>query len=148
MNLGHSMRQKTAKRSNELRQAVRDNSWGLSDRVLLERMQASDEACIVDVALCEKPYELPSPTIWSAKNSVICRLLSNLILSLTVKIRHRMAKEFLPSDLPSKPFAWGNRCNRPQYVIFEISVSYVREPIEGDRSRNANSLPLNSLQHS
>jgi hypothetical protein len=67
MNLGHSKRQKTAKRSHELRQVVRDNAPDLSDRVLLERMQASDKACAVDVALCEKPYELPSQTIWSAK---------------------------------------------------------------------------------
>jgi hypothetical protein len=69
-------------------------------------MQASDEARAVDVALCEKPYELPSPTIWSAKNSVICRLLSNFKSGLTVKIRNRMTKKFLPSDLPSKHFGW------------------------------------------
>jgi hypothetical protein len=36
-------------------------------------MQASGVSGAVDVALCEKPYELPSPTIWSAKNSVNCR---------------------------------------------------------------------------
>jgi hypothetical protein len=35
-----------------LRQVVRDNAPGLSDRVLLERLQASDEACAVDAALC------------------------------------------------------------------------------------------------
>jgi len=106
MNLGHSKRQQTAKRSHELRQVVRDNASGLSDRVLLERMQASDEACAVDVALCEKPYELPSTTIWSAKNSFIYTLLSNFKSGLTVKIRNRMTKKFLPSDLPSKTFAW------------------------------------------
>src|SRR5882724_10181852 len=77
MSLGHSKRRKTTKRSHELRRAVRDTSWGLSDRVPLGRMPASDEASTVDVALCEKPYELPSPTIWSAKNFVYCRLLSN-----------------------------------------------------------------------
>jgi predicted nucleotidyltransferase component of viral defense system len=38
---------------------------------LFDAMEASDEACTVDVALWEKPYELPSRTIWSAKNSVI-----------------------------------------------------------------------------
>jgi hypothetical protein len=103
MNLGHSKRQKTAKRSHELRQAVRDNSWGLSDRVLLEPTQASNEACTVDVALCEKPYELPSPTICSAKNSAICKLLSKFKSGLTVKIKTRMTKKFLPS----KGFAWG-----------------------------------------
>jgi hypothetical protein len=107
MNLGHSKRQKTAKRSHELRQVVRDNASGLSDRVLLERMQASAEACAVDVALCEKHYELPSPTIWSAKNAVIYRLLSNSKSGLTVKIRNRMTKKFLPSDLPSKRLALG-----------------------------------------
>jgi hypothetical protein len=107
MNLGHSKRQKTAKRSHELRQVVRDNESGLSDRVLLEHMLASDETCAVDVALCEKPYELPSTTIWSAKNPVICRLLSNFKSGLTVKIRNRMTKKFLPSDLRSKRLAWG-----------------------------------------
>jgi hypothetical protein len=107
MNLGHSKRQKTAKRSHELRQVVRDNGSCVSDRVLLERMQASDEACAVDVALCEKPYELPSPTIWSAKHSVICRLLSNFKSGLTVKIRNKMTKKFLPSDLPSKTIRLG-----------------------------------------
>jgi hypothetical protein len=69
MNLGHSKRQETAKRSHELRQVARDHASGLSDRVLLERMQASGVAGAVDVALCEKPYELPSPTIWSAKKT-------------------------------------------------------------------------------
>ena len=111
MSLSHSKRQKTAKRSHELRRAVRDNSWGLSDRVLLKRMPASDEACTAKVALGEKPNELPSRTILGAKHSVICRLLSNLNLSLTVEIRNSMAKDFLPSDLPSdlpsKRFTWG-----------------------------------------
>jgi hypothetical protein len=106
MNRGYSKRQQTAKRYHELRQVLRDNASGLSDRVLLERMQASDEACAVDVALCEKPYEF-SPTIWSAKNPVICRLLSNFKSGPTVKIRNRMTKKFLPSDLPSKRLAWG-----------------------------------------
>ena len=32
-------------------------------------------------------------------------------------------------------------------VIYEISVRYAREPIQGDRSRKANSLPLNCLRH-
>jgi hypothetical protein len=68
----------------------------VSDCVLLERMQASDEACAVDVALCEKPYELPSPTI-----------LSNFKSDLTVKIRNKMTKKFLPSDLPSKTIRLG-----------------------------------------
>src|SRR5882757_3880900 len=124
MSLGHSKRRETTKRSHELRRAVRDTSWGLSDRVPLGRMPTSDEASTVDVALWEKPYELPSRTIWSAKNSVICRLLSNLTLSLTVTNRNRMAEEFLPSDLPSKPF------DRRRKVIFEISVSYAWEPID------------------
>jgi hypothetical protein len=105
MNLGHSKRQETAKRPHELRQAVRGNSRGLSERVLLEPTQASNEAYTVDVAPCEKPYELRSPTIWSAKNSAICRLLNKLKSGLTVKIRNRMTKKFLPSDLPSKRFA-------------------------------------------
>jgi hypothetical protein len=63
MNLSHSTKQKTAKRSYEVRQVARDHASGLSDRVLLERMQASGVAGAVDVGLCEKPYELPSPTI-------------------------------------------------------------------------------------
>jgi hypothetical protein len=40
------------------------------------RGHGANEACTVDVALCEKPYELPNPTIWSAKKSVNCGLLS------------------------------------------------------------------------
>jgi hypothetical protein len=94
MNLGHSKRQKTAKR------------YQLRDRVLLERMQASVEACRVDVALCEKPYELASPTIWRAKKPVIFRLLSNLKSGLTVKIRNRKTRKILPLDLPSKRLGW------------------------------------------
>ena len=92
---------KTAKRSHELWQAVRDTSWGLSDRDPLGRMPVLDEACTVDVALWEKPYELPSRTICSAKNSAICMLLSTFKSGLTVKIRNRMTKKFLLSDLPS-----------------------------------------------
>jgi hypothetical protein len=110
MNLSHSNRQKTAKRSHELRQVARDHTPGLSDRVLLERMQASGVAGAVDVALCENPYDLLSPTIWSAKNSVNCRLLDNFKSGLTVKIRNRTTKKLLPSDLPSKRLAWGDRC--------------------------------------
>jgi hypothetical protein len=79
----------------------------LSDRELLEAAQALNEACKVDVALCEKPYELLSPTIWSAKNAAICRLLSKFKSGLTVKIRNRMTKKLFPSDLPSNRFAWG-----------------------------------------
>jgi hypothetical protein len=77
MKFGHSKSQNTAKRSHELRRTVRNNSWDLSDRVLLERVPASNEACTVDVALTQKPYELPSRAIWSAKNLVICRRLNN-----------------------------------------------------------------------
>jgi hypothetical protein len=83
---------------------------GLSDRGLLERMHATDETCAVDVALCKKPYELPSLMTWRAKDPVICRLLSNFKSGLTVKISSRMTKKFLPSDLPSKQFAGGDRC--------------------------------------
>jgi hypothetical protein len=107
MNLGHSNRQKTAKQYHGLRQVAREHAPALSDRLLLERMQASGVAGAVDVALCEKTYELPSPTIWSAKNSVNCRLLSNLKSGMTVKIRNRMTKKFLPSNLPAKKVAWG-----------------------------------------
>jgi hypothetical protein len=107
MNLSDGKRQKTAKRPHAFLRAVRDNLWGLSDRVLLERVPTSDEPCTVDVAPGEKPYESPSRTIWNAKDPVIFRLFRNLGFSLTVKIWHRMAKRFLPSDLPSKRLAWG-----------------------------------------
>jgi hypothetical protein len=100
MNLGHCKRQKTANRSHELRQVVRGNASGLSDRVLLERIQASDEVCAVDVALCEKPYELPSSTIWSAENSVICRLLSNFKSGLTVKSRNKIPLRAIDPERP------------------------------------------------
>jgi len=88
----------------------RDHASGLSDNVLLERMQASGEACAVDVALCEKPYELPSPTIWGAKNSVICRLLSNFNSGLTVKIRNRMTKKFYRKIYRQNDSPGGDRC--------------------------------------
>jgi hypothetical protein len=52
MNLGHSKRQKTAKRSHELRQVVRDNGSCVSDRVLLERMQASVTGRWIHIAPC------------------------------------------------------------------------------------------------
>ena len=106
MNLGHSKRQKTARRSHELPQAVRDNSWGLSDRVMLEPAQALNEACTVDVALCEKLYDFPRPAIRSGGNSVICSLSPNREARLTVKFTSKMPRKILPSDLPSKPFAW------------------------------------------
>ncbi len=86
LNLSDSKRQKTAKRPHAFLRAVRDNLWGLSDRVLLERVPTSDEPCTVDAAPGEKPYKLPSRTIWNAKDPVICRLLGNLGFSLTVKI--------------------------------------------------------------
>ena len=96
MSLGHSKRQKTAKRPHALRWAVCDNARGLSDRVLSELMAPSDEARTIDVVLGENPYELRSRAIRSAKNSVIYKLLSNLKFSLTVKFKSRIPKKFLP----------------------------------------------------
>jgi hypothetical protein len=73
-------------------------------------MQASDEACTVAVALCEKPYELASPTIWSAKNALICRLFEQFQIwfdshSIVFSTRNRLkrlvslgATSILPSD--------------------------------------------------
>ena len=71
MNLGHSKRQKTAKRSHELRRGARDNSWELSDRVLLERMQASNEARAVAVALCENLKICPARRFGARKIPLI-----------------------------------------------------------------------------
>jgi hypothetical protein len=85
MKFGHNRSQNTAKRSHELRRAVRNNSWDLSDRVLLKRVPASNEACTVNVGLTEKTYELRSWGIWSAKELVICRPSNNIDFSLTVK---------------------------------------------------------------
>jgi hypothetical protein len=39
MKFGHSKSQNTAKRSHELRQTVRNNSWDLSDRVLCASLE-------------------------------------------------------------------------------------------------------------
>jgi hypothetical protein len=36
----------------------------------MEPAQASNEACTVDMALCGEPYELPRPTVWSAKTPI------------------------------------------------------------------------------
>jgi hypothetical protein len=142
MNIGHSNRQKTAKRSHEVRQVARDHASGLSDRVLSERMQASSVAGAVDVALCEKPYELLSPTIWSAENSVNCRLLSNFKSGLTVKNRKQHDEKVFTVRFTVKTIRLGAiDVDRRRKVIFEISVSYAREPIEGDRSRKAKLTP-------
>ena len=92
MSLSHSKRQKAAKRSHELR-VVRDNAWGLLDRVLLERMPASAEACIGDVVRGKNLYALPDD-LECERLVYLYRLLSNCKFSLTVKIRSRMAREF------------------------------------------------------
>jgi hypothetical protein len=80
------------------------------DRVLFIRVPALDQACINAMALGGKLNDFPSPTIRSSENSEICRLSCNLEARLTVKLRNGTPGRFLPSDLPSKPFAWGDRC--------------------------------------
>jgi hypothetical protein len=85
MSLSHSKTEKAAKRFQPLRLVARGNAW------------------VID----ETPYELPSPAIQSAKNSIIRGLLRNLTVSLTVKFKNKMTKTFLPSDLPSKRRASG-----------------------------------------
>lgn len=56
-----------------------------------------------------KPYDFPNPANRSAEISMICSLSRDPEASLTVKFRSRRPKKFLPSDLPSKQFAGGNR---------------------------------------
>jgi hypothetical protein len=73
----------------------------------LERMPASDQAVISSTTLEGKLNDFPSSAIRTCENTVICRLSRNPEVPLTVKFRDKMHRRFLPSDLPSKRFAWG-----------------------------------------
>jgi hypothetical protein len=68
---------------------------------------ASCPGCVNAMALGEKTNDFPSPAIRNSENSEICRLSCNLEARLTVKFRSKMPRKILPSDLPSKEFAWG-----------------------------------------
>jgi hypothetical protein len=59
------------------------------------------------VAAGEKHYDFPRPAIRSGENSVICGFSRNPEARLTVKLRNKTPRKLLPSDLPSKRFAWG-----------------------------------------
>jgi hypothetical protein len=107
VNLSHAKQQITTKRSRHVWRIVHGGVRSVSDKVLLIRMPALDEACVSATAACEKLYIFLNPAIGSDANPAICRLRRNLEARLTVKIRNRPLREFLPSDLPSKPFAWG-----------------------------------------
>jgi hypothetical protein len=109
MNLHHSMRHKAAKSSQTLWWIVRYNAWDVGDRLPLEGMPALDQACVNAMALGEKPSDFPSPAIGSSENAEICRLSRNPEGRLTVKFLSKRPKKILPSDLPSKRFARGNR---------------------------------------
>ncbi|SRR6266436_2462399 len=106
MRLSHSKRQKGAKRSRHLWRVVPEGVWGAGDRVLLVRMPALDQACINAVAAGEKLYDFLSWAILCGGNPVICWLSRVPEARLTVKFKGRMSRKILPSDLPSKPFAW------------------------------------------
>ena len=68
---------------------------------------AAHQACIRDRARDGKPNDFPNSVIRSGKSAVICRLSRIPRISLTVKFRSRTPRNFLPSDLPSNRFAWG-----------------------------------------
>ena len=74
MSLRLSTRQEPGGRCQKLRRAVRENVCGASDRILLIRVPALDQACINAMALGGKLNYFPSPTIRSSENSEICRL--------------------------------------------------------------------------
>ncbi|SRR5229473_7465501 len=98
MNLRPSTQQKAAKLSQKL--------WRVVHRVPLEGMPGLDQACINAAAAGEKLYDFPSPTIRTAEYSMICRVSRNPEVRLTVKVSKQNARRILPSDLPSKRFAW------------------------------------------
>jgi hypothetical protein len=54
-----------------------------------------------------KANDFRRPAIRVAKNSMICGHWRNAEARLTVKFRNSTLRNFLPSDLPSKGFAWG-----------------------------------------
>jgi hypothetical protein len=70
-------------------------------------MPALDQDCINAVAADEKLYDFPSRAIPRGGNPVICWLSRIPEARLTVKFRNKTPRKILPSDLPSKPFAWG-----------------------------------------
>jgi hypothetical protein len=111
MNLSHAKQQIPAKRSRHVWRVVHGGVWSVSDKVLLARMPALDEACVSATAAGEKLYIFQSPAIGSDANPTICRLWRNLEARLTVKFKGRTPRKILPSDLPSKRFA-GRRLMR------------------------------------
>jgi hypothetical protein len=106
MNLSHAKQWITARRSRPSPGVVR-NAWSATDRAPSVRMPALAQTCINTGALDEKLNDFPSPAFRSGENPVICRLWRNPEARLTVKFRRRIRREILPSDLPSKPSAWG-----------------------------------------
>jgi hypothetical protein len=70
-------------------------------------MPALDQACINAVAAGENLYDFPSRANLHGGNPVICWLSRIPEARLTVKFKGRTPRKILPSDLPSKPFAWG-----------------------------------------
>jgi hypothetical protein len=71
------------------------------------RLRDFDRSLASGFAADEKLSDFPSSAIQSSKSSVICRVSRVPHIGLTVKFRNRASRKILPSDLPSKPFAWG-----------------------------------------
>ena len=110
MNLSHMKQRIAATRSRDLLRVVRHNASNASDRVPWKGMPESDRACISTTALAEKLSDFPRPAFQSGENPMICRLWHNPEARLTVKFRNTTPRIFLPTDLPSNRFAWGDRC--------------------------------------
>jgi hypothetical protein len=71
------------------------------------RLRGFERSLASKFAVDEKLSDFPSSAIQSGKNSVICRVSRVPRIGLTVKFRNKASRKILPSDLPSKPFAWG-----------------------------------------
>jgi len=63
-----------------------------------------DRSLASGFAVDGKLNDFPSSTIQSGKSSVMVPRVPRI--GLTVKFRNRTPRRILPSDLPSKPFAW------------------------------------------
>jgi hypothetical protein len=117
MNLRHRTLQKAAKLSQKL--------WRVVHRVPLKGMPGLNQACINAAAAAENLYDFQSPANRTGENLMICRVSRNPEVRLTVKFRNRLLREFLPSDLPSKRLACGDRSRKAKFTPTQLSPALI-----------------------
>jgi hypothetical protein len=104
-------------------------------------MPALDRAYINAMALGEKLSDF-RPAIQSSENCEICRLFVQSGSPTDGEIEKQNGRKIFTVRFTVKTIRLGAiDVDRRRKVIFEISVSYARDPTDGDRSRKAQFTP-------